>query len=312
MSWACADRWCVRHESYASRHARADCMLVRCRRRDCAGCVQEWANDQRTVIRENLRAYDGDVAVAAATAPGDDVLPRDEEGKCYSGPLERWHRTYSLRFRELDKIATKAARRVCPKWRRLVNVGELHKRGVVHRHLVLPMGTPAEREGSRAYVASWDRHRQDWGFGFIDRKLRVWPADHAARYLSKYLGKSMTERPALPGCAVTVSTLLRRRSGVTVRRLRAQRRRWARTTVCIRLSAGGRTDGRADRGRSPAPVRPTARTPPASRGQRGPPQRWAVCGVRWSHVPRTTTKQKWRRAPAPRSAASGLQRWREA
>lgn len=275
------------------------------------------------MLRETLAAYGGLVWVVAVTAPGRDVLPQEADGRCCRGPLKRWHDTYCLRFRELDKIATKAARRVCPGWRRVANVGEAQRRGAAHRHLVLPMQTPGERAGSQAWVRAWEAHRHDWGFGFADKHVRVGPAAGAHGYLSKYLGKQLDERPAIPGHVVTVSTRLRERCGVTVSGRRRLRRRWMRLTGCER-QASRRAAGRPACGLRMADARALLRAASAAgapacrlsaRRLSGVPARpppallsGKRCELRWAHGSQPDKAQGARLAPAPRAARSPRRR----
>jgi hypothetical protein len=193
--------------------------------------------DQRTRMIANVQAHAGDVALLTITAPGADVLPWDSS----EGPHRtvvpaaryRWNRTAPQRWRRMHQRAAQRVRRNGLPLRLLVRVWEYQKRGVLHLHVVVPYGTAREMAAARAYVDELRRLRVEYGFGFVDRKLEVREAGHAARYLAKYLGKrdalgmlvlsETVNREDVPGLVVHVDRRLTGRTRVTMRTLRLRR-----------------------------------------------------------------------------------------
>jgi hypothetical protein len=162
-----------------------------------------WLGDQRVRLFDNLLAYGGNVVMATITAPS---LGWDRE-HCYdlgvhkcSGklgcrvPVEvaiHYNADAAERQSQLHKAAAQATYRACGKYpKRLAYAPELQARGVIHWHVVLGWATPEERRSSRTYVSQLARLSREYGYGFVDRKLRERPAGIAANYLSKYLTKT--------------------------------------------------------------------------------------------------------------------------
>lgn len=119
---------------------------------------------------------------------------------------------------------------------------EYQSRGVLHMHVVLPMGTPFERHQSQLYVKHLAQLARSHGFGYVDRGSRRGggsrllervPPGRAAAYLAKYLapsessGKSTLSQTALredvPPLLVYVGRHLTSETQVTMRTLRLRR-----------------------------------------------------------------------------------------
>ncbi len=217
--------WRCEHPYAVSKH-----VTVRCRRRDCRGCGRWWTKDQRDKIFKNLAAYEGHTALVTVTAPGKDVLPWDESGeRCLAGPLGVWNYLAPKKWRSLHRVASKRARRAAEgqRWCVLVKVWQEQRRGALHVHLVVPMASEAERAGSAAYVAALHENAKAYGFGFVDRKLELRSPAKSAGYVARYVASELAMCRNLPGHVVDVARLLTSRTGVTVRRLRAERCRFA-------------------------------------------------------------------------------------
>lgn len=193
----------------------------------------------------------GAVALVTVTAPGVADLPWDATGKqVREAPARAWNASAPARWSALHHDGAKVARRIARElncdWRLLVKTWEYQRRGVLHLHLLLPAGSPAELQASEAYTREIATRAQSHGFGFVDRgKLtrgagrqtarRLDPvAPHrAAAYVASYMastgaGKAgiaeVARRAGVSGAVVYVSARLTRRSGVTMRTLRARRR----------------------------------------------------------------------------------------
>lgn len=209
----------------------------------------------------NAAAYGGDVALVSVTAPS---LPWDRRN-CSHAPGQpcsgvhgcrvhdryaaTWNRDAPRRWRSLHRAAAQVARRRCGKLTLVLRAWEYQRRGVLHMHVVLGMGSAAERAAAHVYVQALDELRQAHDFGYVDRgrmkqgrrHLELVPATRAARYLAKYLapiavvdgegrGKlSLAEtvvRPDVPPLVVYVSPKLTVQTGCTMRFLRWVRWAW--------------------------------------------------------------------------------------
>ena len=62
----------------------------------------------------------------------------------------------------------------------LARVWELQMRGVLHVHPVLAYATAREMAGARAYIARLAALAPQYGFGFMERKLKPKPSTGAA------------------------------------------------------------------------------------------------------------------------------------
>lgn len=235
--------------------------VSRCRRRRCPGYAPTWARDTMRKVRENLRCYEGLVAMCTLTAPGEAAgLVWDREScrhaaevrcdgkrfgcKVEPAAAELWNESSRSWWRELNRRAKlradRAMRRLGHEYKGglLMYEWELQKRGVWHLHFVLGMETPLERAWAFEYVRAMRELAPEWCFGFVDAKpLRSpQPAQRASGYLSKYLAKwqadgsmEVTETVLAAGRTLLnfVSRRLTQESGVTMRVLRNVRLAWA-------------------------------------------------------------------------------------
>lgn len=184
----------------------------------------------------NVTAYGEAVAIATATAPGRDVLDSPEA-------IWSWNATAPGRWRALHRAASQVARRRHGRFTMVAASWEYQRRGALHRHVVLGLGTARELAAAHTYVRALHDLRGQFGFGFIDRgrrrggrrQLEVIPPTRAARYLAKYLapidretGKlvlsATVTKPDVPAIVVYVSRALTMRTNCTMRELR--RVRW--------------------------------------------------------------------------------------
>ena len=185
--------------------------LQRCRRRTCPGYARIWAGDQRRKLFGNLSAYADQlpsglklrhVLLSAVTAPGvEDGLGWDED-HCralgehrHSGLLGcrveaaaacAWNKTAPARRRLMHGEAYRRCRREGLRPWLLTRVWEMQKRGVLHVHPVLAYSTAAERRAAERYLQLLGELRQEYGFGFVERKHLVREPKSAAAYLSSY------------------------------------------------------------------------------------------------------------------------------
>lgn len=238
-----------------------------CKRRDCPVCGVRWARDWYRVMRFNLEEYGKPVALLSITAPGAERLPWDRS-RCTHGPgvacagkhgckiedraLREWACYAVLRLQWLRRAAYQATKRAGydpPPW--LDRVWEPQKRGAPHVHVVIPFGSPAERDAAHAYVNELARLAPRYDFGKVDRgkwskerkrfELQPKTGAEAARYLANYLtGRNARRKdsirdniadPRLPRSLVWLSpklTSLRQGgTGVTMRTMRRARHLWA-------------------------------------------------------------------------------------
>jgi len=239
----------------------------RCQRRTCPGYAETWAKDNRRRLLDNLDAYDGRAVMVTLTPPGQDRLPWDEDVCRHLGPHEHtgkngvckivayvcdaWNEKAPERARELNRVAKLRADRALAKLGmdekrgKLAHAWEHQKRGALHQHIIVPMGTDEQdawgtnidARWSRYYVAALDELAPTYGFGFVDdhpiNEGKPRPAREAAAYLSSYLisgkaGKAtITETVrsrVVPSVAVYVSAKLTAKTFCTMRNLRRARR----------------------------------------------------------------------------------------
>jgi len=195
-------------------------------------------------LLENVLAYNGAVVMTTITAP---TLPWDCDGsthpglKC-SGKLGcrvvdsiagdfNW--SASERYSKLHKAAAQATYREYGAYPvRLAYSPELQSRGVIHWHVVLGFRGPGEARRARFYVRKLHELSGDYGYGFIDRKLRATPCGKAAAYVSKYLTEESKPGAGLrevvldgtaPSRPVYVSQRLTATTRCTMRNLRRRR-----------------------------------------------------------------------------------------
>lgn len=210
-----------------------------------------WAGDQRRKLFDNLAAYEGGaVVVLAVTAPGQDVLPWDENHCRHLGPhrhkgqlgcrVDRyaaaaWNLDASARWRRLHRRVYQAVCRQGVKPVLLARVFEKQRRGVLHVHPVLGFKTPAERHAARLYAAHLAALAAHYGFGYTERKVESRSSKRVAGYLSSYFVTGKQAKPTLqesvaagdmPRSIIHVSTALTTLTGVTMRELRFRRFVW--------------------------------------------------------------------------------------
>lgn len=187
----------------------------------------------------------------SVTGPGANWLPWDgDTGRVVPAIARHWNASAPARWSGLHREAARAARREAARhgatWRLLMGAWEYQKRGILHRHLVVPMGSPAEVAASEAYVSVLDARRKAWWFGFVDRgrlpgkgarrstrRLSPTPPHRAASYVASYLASTgagkggiaeVAKAQGVPGPVLYVSATLSRASGVTMRSLKNRRR----------------------------------------------------------------------------------------
>lgn len=227
-----------------------------CAYRYCPVCGLRWQGDQRVTAVAASEHLGGAAGLLTVTGPGGDYF--DRLARSMGGPKKyavwSWNRTARRRWRRLHLWASRPlrawAREHAPGWRVLFRSWEYQRRGVLHLHLVVPYGTPAERRVTDLYVENLHRAARNYGFGYVmggdtakrprwDRVPRVKPADGpaAARYVCKYVaatgaGKEgmadVAKRTATRGSVLYISPTLTRASGVNMTGLRNRRRIWAR------------------------------------------------------------------------------------
>lgn len=168
-----------------------------------------------------------------------------------------WNATVTKRLGELLKVAREQTRRSHGSKVRVVVLGyvcEAQQRGVFHPHVVLGYKTGAERAALDTFRGALKRKRGSYGFGTGQRGSfdagtpERFTARDAGRYISKYLrpdGAKASFVPLLEAISritprdsktgrlkvlvrpVYVSTILTRRTGVTMTFLRFKRWVWA-------------------------------------------------------------------------------------
>lgn len=219
-----------------------------CGRRDCIGYVDTWLRDNRVRLLENLHSHRGRMVMTTITAPSlgwDERHCRALGAHKHSGALGcrvdrkravAWNRDAATRLSALHKAAyQRVYRQVGPRaCRRLAYVPELQLRGVVHWHVILAFETPRERRAVRLYVTYLHDLARNYGYGFVDRKLRAEAVGKVANYVSKYLTKQrgtaglreLVLRGEAPKRAVYVALSLTAVTRCTMRNLRRRRYIW--------------------------------------------------------------------------------------
>jgi hypothetical protein len=215
------------------------------------------------------------VALLSVTAPGVDGVPfwyKNPEGwvdvpgwrafeipwadgsrtVAESGAAIGWNRSAPRRWRELHRAASQRARRCHGVLSIVSRTWEYQRRGLLHVHVVVGMGTPRERAAAHAYGLALEDLRERYGFGFVSdtsrsgkwrgRGLEVIGAQRAARYVAKYLsplgedGKptlsETVRRPDVPAHVIHVGRFLTSATGMTMRYLR-----WRRKAYMLKLPA---------------------------------------------------------------------------
>jgi hypothetical protein len=239
-------------------------IVSRCNNRRCPSCGWLWAGDTRVKLLRNIEAYGKAVSLVTVTAPGSEHLPWDEHHcehrghhrhsggigcRVHSLAAKLWNEQAPADWRRLHRRASQRAKRHARKhggsWSVIAMQWEFQKRGVLHRHVVVPMGSPLERICSQIYAEALNEGAAAAGFGYVDRgkraraesvwtrRLEVVPPERAARYLAKYIaavsgdGKlSLSEtvkHPQVPGHVCFVGRGLTTSTGCTMRSLRRHR-----------------------------------------------------------------------------------------
>jgi hypothetical protein len=218
-------------------------------------------------LLDNLDAYEGRAVMVTLTPPGEDQLPWDESVCGHLGPhkhtgkngvckivsevCDAWNENASERARELNRVAKLRADRelakrgIQEKRGKLAHAWEHQKRGALHVHVIVPMGTEEQDSWgtnvdacwSRLYVAALGELAPRYGFGFVDdhpiNEGEPRPAREAAAYLSSYLISGKAEKAAItetvrskvvPSVVVYVSAKLTAKTFCTMRNLRRTRR----------------------------------------------------------------------------------------
>jgi len=223
-----------------------------CRSRRCPEYGLIWAGDQRQKLFRNLEAVQGEIVLGAVTAPGARELPWDERvcsglgDHRHSGRLgcrvdgeaaREWNESAPDRWRRLHRRAYQDTVKRCGRdsvWM-VARVWEMQTRGVLHAHPVLAHVTTRQRVGARCYVGRLAELAPQYGFGFVERKVKPQPSVNAAAYLSSYFVKGRRGKAtlwesvrsaAMPRSIVHVSVKLTQETGCTMRLLRLGRFVW--------------------------------------------------------------------------------------
>lgn len=224
---------------------------VGCQRRSCPCCGLVWLKDTNIRALAAAQQLQGPVALVSITAPGRDVLPWDASGRRVVASAARsWNRTAPARWRKLYDAARRRALRSCPtapgEWALVMKVWEYQKRGVLHLHLLVPMGSRRAASHSTALVRALAALAPLYGFGYVDRgklpdgggrrsarRLEPIAAERAAAYVASYLGGAgigkggifeVAQAQGVPGALVYIAQRLTAASGVTMRSLKVRRR----------------------------------------------------------------------------------------
>lgn len=185
-----------------------------CRSRRCPEYGLIWAGDQRQKLFRNLEAVHGEIVLGAVTAPGARELPWDERACSGRGDHEHsvsrgcrvdgsaareWNEGAPGRWRRLHRRAYQDTVKRCGRdsvWM-VARVWEMQTRGVLHVHPVLAHVTARQRAGARRYVERLAELAPQYGFGFVERKVKPQPAVNAAAYLSSYFVKGRRGKATL-------------------------------------------------------------------------------------------------------------------
>jgi hypothetical protein len=214
-----------------------------CRRRSCPYCGPRWAKDWGRALRVNLVEYGGPVMMIAITAPGADRLPwacsRDH---VHSGPkgcevdaqaADAWAANCCKAWKQLrDDARVATLRALALKPSLLIRAWEPQKRGVPHIHVVLGMGSEAEKVAAHRFLDELTARVGEHDFGFVQLYRREMGAADAARYLVGYLmGRSKHKgtirdnisHPRMPRSLIWLTPNLTLVTFCTMRRLRMVR-----------------------------------------------------------------------------------------
>jgi hypothetical protein len=224
---------------------------VGCRARSCPSCGKLWLGDCAVMMRAAADEIEGAVTLITVTAPGAGrLLTNPRTGKVVARVAREWNSTCSMRWRALWQVASARPRRLARRynipWSLIARAFEPQARGVLHVHVVVPYGTDDQRCVTELLLQELVRHAGDFAFGFVDRgrmvqqpdgrwarELPIIPPGEAAGYVAGYLAGSkpgdrgiaeVARMGAVVGPILHVSSELKRRSGVSMRSLRARRR----------------------------------------------------------------------------------------
>jgi len=129
---------------------------VRCKRRCCPGCGSLWARDQRQKLIQNVGHVGEPVALVTITSPGRDAFPDGaewwRERELYAWWLDKALAQLERVKRAAVARAQRRARAAGASWKVIGWTKPQQKRGAVHVHEVVPMGTPALRRISQLYA----------------------------------------------------------------------------------------------------------------------------------------------------------------
>jgi hypothetical protein len=244
-----------------------------------------WAGDWRRVLFTNLKATDAltpghlepQAVLLAVTGPGArptwdeqgevtcEGLPWDERHCAHRGPHKHagpdgcrvdpwkgaeWNRTADARWSKLHRRAATETRRRFGNDALvlLTRAIEVQHRGVKHFHPVLLCTTMRHRFGVEFYAKRLSELAGQYGFGYVERKIKPQPASAAAAYLSAYFVKGKKEKaqlqhsvqhPAMRGSRILWMTpRLTQTTGATMREMRFRRFVWARYGHLIAQGGG--------------------------------------------------------------------------
>lgn len=211
-----------------------------------------WAKDQRVRAVAAAKGLPGDCALITITGPGNEFFaPEGSQTQDRVRTRKRlWNESARERFSSLHREASREARRTAREngcdWRMLFRTWEWQRRRVLHVHVVMPYGTPEERDATDDYVCELWLRARDHGFGFVlggDRddaptweappKVKRMDVNATAAYVAKYVSKAGDSRngmvnvarhAGMKGSVLHVAHTLLRASGVTMTTLRNRRR----------------------------------------------------------------------------------------
>jgi hypothetical protein len=216
-------------------------------------------------LLDNLGAYAGRAVMLTLTPPGAELLPWDEAVCAHLGPhahsgelgcriekwyVDEWNSSGPERARKLNRVAKQRADRelrrrgINERRGKLVHAWEHQKRGALHQHFLVGLGTEAQDQWGTNVDALWARLYANalrelaprYGFGFVDTRplySAPKPAREAAAYLSGYFVSGRGKKAAItetvqsrvvPRLVVYVSPRLTRQTFCTMRNLRRARR----------------------------------------------------------------------------------------
>jgi hypothetical protein len=192
----------------------------------------------------NLDSYAGPVWLATVTAPGREALRHDENGRVSWVAAYGFNKNAPHYWRRLYHRAQQETRReVGRRANVLAWVWQYQKRGVLHKHLILGVGSAIERAAADAFIRWLGRLSKECKFGYVDRGkwdykrrrrcLREMTGKHAGRYVAKYLVQRLPDgryavsetvtHDDVPPLVVYVARSLTDGTGITMRALREWR-----------------------------------------------------------------------------------------